>query len=131
MDLWVGTVAERLTHEFPHLAFGTVVRGLVDCVHDYPDADSHFIEQAVRARLRALPGSSAEGAGAVGRDPLDVSLHDVELAVEVELTATLMVAANESDKRLTQAHVDRLLGVRRRPGGGSEPPVPSQRDRRR
>ena len=44
-------------------------------------------------------------------DALAVSLHDAELAQEVELTARLMVAANESDGRLTAETVDDILGV--------------------
>ncbi len=42
---------------------------------------------------------------------LDVSLHDDDLADEVEMTARLMVAANESDAPLGTEAVDRLLGV--------------------
>ncbi len=49
---------------------------------------------------------------------LDVSLHDGDLADELELTARLMVAANESDAPLSTAEVDRLLGTG---------PVPAQR----
>jgi hypothetical protein len=42
---------------------------------------------------------------------LDVSLHDDELADEVELTARLMIAANESARPLSPAEVDAALGV--------------------
>lgn len=44
-------------------------------------------------------------------DSLDVSLHDSELREEVELMALLMVAANESNRPLTQTEVDEILGV--------------------
>ena len=42
---------------------------------------------------------------------LDVSLHDDVLADELELTARLMVAANESDAPLSTTEVDRILGT--------------------
>ena len=42
---------------------------------------------------------------------LDVSLHDDVLADELELTARLMVAANESDAPLSTSEVDRILGT--------------------
>jgi hypothetical protein len=45
------------------------------------------------------------------KDGLDVSLEDVELMTEVQLMVTLIVAASESDTRLTTAQVDRYLGV--------------------
>jgi hypothetical protein len=45
-------------------------------------------------------------------DVLDVSLHDHELHDEVVLTTHLIIAANESPGRLSQSHVDRILGVR-------------------
>ena len=44
-------------------------------------------------------------------DSLEVSLHDVDLAQEVELLSYLMVAANETEHRLAQCDVDRILGV--------------------
>ena len=44
-------------------------------------------------------------------DALAVELHDAELAQEVELTARLMVAANESDDHLAVETVDDILGV--------------------
>jgi hypothetical protein len=49
-----------------------------------------------------------------GRDALDVSLHDSELLEEVELTALLMVAANDAAGPLARSAVDELLGVPRR-----------------
>jgi hypothetical protein len=50
-------------------------------------------------------------AEATSGDALDVSLHDGVLAEELELTAHLMVAANESDRALSREELDRLLGV--------------------
>ena len=44
-------------------------------------------------------------------DPLDVSLHDSELHEEVDLTARLIIAANESTSVLTQRQIDEILGV--------------------
>ena len=44
-------------------------------------------------------------------DPFDVTLEDGDLLGEVELTTTLIVAASESDDRLSQSEIDRLLGV--------------------
>ena len=45
-------------------------------------------------------------------DPLDVELQDDELLAEVELTASLIVAANESDGHLSADEIDRILGIR-------------------
>ena len=44
-------------------------------------------------------------------DPFDVELEDPELLDEVGLTASLMVAANQSEGRLPQDEIDRLLGL--------------------
>ena len=44
-------------------------------------------------------------------DKLNVPLEDAELLAEVELTTNLIIAASESDARLTQEQVDKLLGV--------------------
>lgn len=54
-----------------------------------------------------MPESGAGG----DEDALSVSLHDAELAQEVELTARLMVAANESHEHLADETVDDILGV--------------------
>jgi hypothetical protein len=56
-------------------------------------------------------GSSepTEGLGCV--DPFDVRLEDHELLDEVELTANLIVAANQSEARLSVAEIDQILGV--------------------
>jgi hypothetical protein len=48
----------------------------------------------------------------VTSDPFDVELEDTELLAEVELTTTLIAAANESEGPLESAEIDRLLGVR-------------------
>ena len=42
----------------------------------------------------------------------DEVLHDADLLEEIGLTSELMVVASESDGPLSQAEVDRLLGVR-------------------
>lgn len=44
-------------------------------------------------------------------DPLDVELTDADLLGEVELTAALIVAANQADRHLTTAEIDEILGV--------------------
>jgi hypothetical protein len=44
-------------------------------------------------------------------DQFDVSLEDDELLDEVELTASLMVAANRADRHLTQDEIDQVLGL--------------------
>lgn len=45
-------------------------------------------------------------------DPFDVELEDVELLGEVELTTTLIAAANQSDGPLAPDEIDRLLGLK-------------------
>ena len=44
-------------------------------------------------------------------DVLDVTLHDNELALEVELLGRLMVAANEAHDELARQEVDRILDL--------------------
>ena len=44
-------------------------------------------------------------------DPFDVRLQDDELLAEVELTANLIVAANQSDAQLSLSEIDQILGV--------------------
>jgi hypothetical protein len=44
-------------------------------------------------------------------DQLDVPLEDAELLAEVELTTNLIIAATESDSKLSQREIDRLLGL--------------------
>lgn len=120
MDLSIASVAEKLSRQFAEVRIDRVISVVTACAGEHPDADSFFIEQAARARLQRLATPWGAGAAAGGEDALDVSLHDLELAVEVELTARLMVAANGSDHPLAREDVDRILEV---PG----PVVPSQR----
>jgi hypothetical protein len=44
-------------------------------------------------------------------DPFDVRLEDDELLDEVELTANLIVAANQSEDRMSATEIDEILGV--------------------
>lgn len=44
-------------------------------------------------------------------DQFDVTLEDVALLAEVELTTNLMIAATGSDRPLTIEEIDLLLGV--------------------
>ena len=44
-------------------------------------------------------------------DPFDVRLQDDELLDEVELTANLIVAANQSEAQLSVSEIDQILGV--------------------
>jgi hypothetical protein len=44
-------------------------------------------------------------------DPFDVRLEDTELLDEVELTANLIVAANQSHEHMTLSEIDRILGI--------------------
>ena len=44
-------------------------------------------------------------------DPLDVRLEDDELLDEVELTANLIVAANQAESRMSVTEIDQILGV--------------------
>ncbi|MGH8968234.1 MAG: hypothetical protein ACRDXB_23310 [Actinomycetes bacterium] len=53
----------------------------------------------------------SNGGSVVVDDQLNVPLEDAELLAEVELTTNLIIAASESDHRLTQDEIDRLLGV--------------------
>lgn len=129
MDLSVATVAETLTREFAGLRLGNVVGVLTACVDEYPNADALFMEQAARARLLLLAQSQGTGSKTPGRDALDVSLHDVDLAAEVELTARLMVAANESDHPLAREDLDKILGIGRDETTACGPALPSQRTR--
>jgi len=51
-------------------------------------------------------------------DPFDVRLQDDELLAEVELTANLIVAANQSDAQLPLSEIDQILGVLPKPREG-------------
>ena len=53
-------------------------------------------------------------------DQFDVTLEDVDLLGEVELTTNLIIAATESETRLSDEQIDRILGVSPEPP--SEPP---------
>ena len=44
-------------------------------------------------------------------DQFDVSLEDSDLMGEVELTTNLIIAASESDDRLSDDQIDEILGV--------------------
>jgi hypothetical protein len=44
-------------------------------------------------------------------DQFDVSLEDADLLGEVELTTNLIIAASETDKHLSDAEIDEILGV--------------------
>lgn len=48
-------------------------------------------------------------------DQFDVTLEDVDLLGEVELTTNLIIAASESEEHLSQDEVDLILGVVPRP----------------
>lgn len=121
MEVALAAVAETLAREFGGLRTDTVLRILSECTDEFPYGGPHFIEQAARARLLRLRARQCSRTKRAGRDALDVSLHDSELADEVELTVRLMVAANESDDPLGQEQVDSILGV-----PSPWPVVPSQ-----
>lgn len=110
MDLALAAVAEQLAQEFADLPGSTVVREVTASADQFPLDDDHFIAQAARARLTAI--LALDHTTLAGhRDSLHVSLHDGELHEEVQLTVHLIIAANESDRPLSQAHVDELLGI--------------------
>ncbi|MBM0127834.1 hypothetical protein [Pimelobacter simplex] len=44
-------------------------------------------------------------------DQFDVTLEDGDLLTEVELTTNLIIAASNSDERLSIEEIDRILGV--------------------
>ena len=46
-----------------------------------------------------------------GAFPCRVTLEDADLLGEVELTTNLIIAASESDEHLSEAEIDRILGV--------------------
>ena len=45
------------------------------------------------------------------QDQFDITLEDSDLLGEVELTTDLIIAASESDRPLSTAQIDRLLGI--------------------
>ncbi len=44
-------------------------------------------------------------------DQFDVTLEDVDLLGEVELTTNLIIAASESEEHLSDRQIDAILGV--------------------
>jgi hypothetical protein len=63
-----------------------------------------------------LPGG-IEGKGLGCVDPFDVRLEDTELLDEVEMTANLIVAANQSVEHMSAAEIDQILGILPAPRG--------------
>ena len=45
------------------------------------------------------------------QDQFDVTLEDLDLLGEVELTTDLIIAATESDQPLSTAEIDQILGI--------------------
>lgn len=111
MDLAHAGAAETLAYEFAHLHSTAVVRVLAECVDEFPYGGPHFVEQAARARLSRLQEPRSRSERVAERCSLDVSLHDDDLADEVDLMVRLIVAANESDHALAQGDIDEILGV--------------------
>ncbi len=60
-------------------------------------------------------------------DPFDVRLQDDELLDEVELTTNLIVAANQSDARMSITEIDEILGVLPHPRQGDLDGQPGSR----
>jgi hypothetical protein len=67
--------------------------------------------QGAHWQERIIVGGRHEGRHSVSTDPFDVELEDPELLDEVGMTASLMVAANQSDGPLSRDEIDRLLGL--------------------
>ena len=63
--------------------------------------------------MSTIQGEPGKGLGRV--DPFDVRLQDDELLDEVELTANLIVAANQSDAHMSLSQIDQILGILRGP----------------
>jgi len=119
MDLALAGVAETLAYEFAHLQSAAVVRVLADCVDEFPCGGPYFVEEAARARLSCLQEQQTRSQRVSERCSLDVSLHDDDLADEVDLMVGLIVAANASDHALAQDEIDEILGVAAHsPGAG-------------
>ena len=64
------------------------------------------------------PPGGSDGKGHRRVDPFDVHLEDDELLDEDELTANLIVAANQSDAPMSLAEIDRILGIEPRGAEG-------------
>jgi hypothetical protein len=60
-------------------------------------------------------GHSATLEGLAVHDQFDVTLEDSDLLGEVELTTNLIIAASESDVRLSTDEIDKILGVEPQP----------------
>ena len=58
-----------------------------------------------------LSTASENKGGASVHDQFDVTLEDSDLLGEVELTTNLIIAASESEDRLSTDEIDRILGV--------------------
>ena len=114
MDGALAAVAEGLAYELGELRGRAAVDVVTDCVEEYVYDGAQLVQEAVKARLSILRSPQRLSMTA-GRDALDVSLHDGDLADEVELTVRLIVAANDSDRPLAQYEVDDLLEVKRGP----------------
>ena len=59
-------------------------------------------------------------------DQFDVTLEDVDLLGEVELTTNLIIAASEADGPLSTDEIDKILGVT---PAGDDDDAPSARTR--
>ena len=64
------------------------------------------------------PSQESLGRGLGRVDPFDVRLEDIELLDEVELTANLIVAANQSESHMSADEIDQILGVIPQPRSG-------------
>jgi hypothetical protein len=58
-----------------------------------------------------MTADSRTGQRGVVVDRLDVELEDAELLSEVELTAALIVAANQAERHLSDDEVDAIHGL--------------------
>ena len=65
----------------------------------------------MRAGKKMTAGTQGNREGLDALDPFDVRLEDDELLDEVELTANLIVAANQSEARMSASEIDEILGV--------------------
>ena len=84
MNMALAGVAETLANEFAHLHSTAVLRVLVDCVDEFPNGGPHFVEQVQGRGCRASRSHRCRGRVSE-RSSLDVSLHDDDLADEVDL----------------------------------------------
>ena len=75
----------------------------------FPDLVFH--SQSPRARWTLGEGTRDVLRSDEVHDQFDVSLEDSDLLGEVELTTNLIIAASESDDRLSDDQIDEILGV--------------------